>query len=300
MLIFIITSIILLLIIALSFYFSNIVIYPKVKKYIESYNIEIKNGKIDEEAYNRLKKEELYLTSPYNYKIHGIYISNNNSKRTMIFCHGLTFSLYSSVKYIDMFYKRGFNIFIYDHRNHGRSGGNNTTYGFFEKFDLKACTDWVFNRCGVDSIVGIHGEALGAATVLLNSAIDERVSFYIADSSFSNLSTLLNIRLKEDYKLPAFPLIYISSYISKIKAGFYYKEVNPINEISKVTTPIFFIHGMIDTYIPHEMSIDMYNTKPGIRKLYIAKNADHAEAFWNNKKEYEEKIEEFLREINIL
>jgi alpha/beta superfamily hydrolase len=53
------------------------------------------------------------------------------------------------------FLKRGLAVFIYDHRNHGISGGWDRSYGYYEKFDLEKCTDWVFNKLGKDIIVGI-------------------------------------------------------------------------------------------------------------------------------------------------
>lgn len=283
-----------------SYHFSNVALKPKTFDYDETYNIELERGRIVKEEFEALQKDEVFIKSPYGYAIHGFYFPNGTSKKTVIFAHGITYTLYGSVKYIDMFIKRGFNILIYDHRFHGRSGGNYCSFGYYEKYDLKACTDWVLALNGEDSIVGLHGESMGAATVLQNLKIDDRIAFCIADCPYSSLTGILKHRLKVDFHLPGFPLMSLASLVSKLRFQIFFRDVSPIEDIKNVKTPIFFIHGEKDTYIPKQMSIDMYNTKQGKKKLYIAPNADHAQAYLENKEEYNKLVDEFLQEAKAL
>lgn len=280
--------------------FSNVALYPKVIKYENTYQTEIDAKRIEKEKFESLPKEEVFINSPFGYKLHGFFFPNSTSNKVIIFVHGITYSLFGSVKYMDMFLRRGFNVLIYDHRFHGLSEGKNCTFGYFEKHDLKACTDWVINKLGKDAVIGVHGESLGAATALQNSAIDPRVAFYIADCPYSDVLREFKIRLKEDYGLPPFPLLNTASLINKIRTGAFYSDISPIKDIKTVHTPILFIHGANDSYIPKEMSIDMYYVKTGPKRLYIAPNADHAEAYWNNRKEYEAVVDTFLKENKII
>ena len=298
MVILIVIIVIILLILILSgVYFSNNVIYPKKYPYEDTYKIEVESGRIDENWFNNLYKECVKIKSPYGYQLNGIWFPKANSNKTMIFSHGITYSLFGTVKYINMFIKRDFNILIYDHRNHGKSGGENTTFGYYEKYDLKACVDWVINRCGHDSIVGVHGESMGAATVLQATAIDNRIKFCIADCPYSDWREILKYRLKVEYHLPDFFMIPMASLVTKIRTGVFFKDVSPINMIKSLDTPILFIHGIEDKYIEPRMSEDMYNVKRGVKKLYMAPEADHVEAYLKNKEQYEMVVEEFLKEI---
>ncbi|GFP78510.1 alpha/beta hydrolase [Clostridium fungisolvens] len=295
--------IILLLLVAVvtSMYFSRIVVLPTVKKYDDTLSAELDAGNIKDYILNELEKEEIYIPSTFGYKLHGFFFPNNNSKKVIIFAHGITWSLYGSMKYMDIFIKRGFAVLIYDHRNHGLSGGNDTSFGYYEKHDLKTCTDWVIDRVGSSTIIGVHGESMGGGTVLQYISMDPRVKFCIDDCGYSDTTELFKHRLKNDFKLlKQLPLIPLASIATKITKGWSFNDVSPIKTISKINTPILFIHGEKDDYVPTKMSHDLYSLKSGFKDIYIAPGADHAQAYTSNPEEYEKRVDKFLRDINII
>lgn len=282
---------------SIGYFFSNVVTRPKVFPVQKTYDIDVERGEIKPDEFAALPQETVTIKSPYGYDLFGIYFPQSGSKKTVIICHGITWSLYGSVKYMNMFYKRGYNVLMYDHRFHGRSGGPNTTFGFYEKADLQACIDWVKARCGHDSLVGVHGESMGAAIILQTAAIEPRIDFLVADCPFSDLTELLNYRLKVEFHLPAFPFLHLASLCAYLRTGFNFNSVSPMRDLTKVTQPIFFVHGQKDSYIPPQMSKDMYAMKKGMKKLYLAPNARHAESFWVNQEEYTQLVNEFLDAI---
>ena len=292
--------IITIIIFAIGWHFSSIIIYPNIRNYNYIYDSEVNAGKIVIEKFNNLEKQEVYIDSKYNYKIHGFFFPNNSSKKVIILCHGITCNLYSSVKYMDMFLKKDFAIFIYDHRNHGLSGGKNTSFGYYEKFDLKRCTDWLFDKLGENTIVGLHGESMGAGIALQNIAIDDRIDFCIEDCGYADAEELFSYRLKNDYNINNFVLIKLASKISKIRAGWNFKDVSPITNLSKVKIPIFFIHGENDEYVPTYMCKQMYLKANSYKDIYIAPKAGHAQSYWNNQDEYTKRIYKFLTDINVI
>lgn len=294
-----ILSVILIAFGAGGFYFSGLVIHPLRNSREELLHMECDRGSLDKEAFMSLTREEIRLVSRYGYELHGLFFPAEDSDKTVIICHGISCNVYSSIKYMDMFRKRGFNILLYDQRNHGDSGGSSTTFGYYEKYDLETCTDWVFERFGNDCTVGLHGESMGAAVVLQSIAIDPRIAFCVADCPFSDLRELLEYRLKGEYRLPSFPAMHLTRLFVWLRTGMKLMSVSPIREISDVETPVFFVHGKEDRYIPSRMSIDLYDTKIGKNKLYLSPNARHAESVIMNSGEYDRLLGEFLWEIKI-
>lgn len=278
------------------YYFSKIALTPKNVPYDKTYEIEVEKGLIDSDKFENMSKEAIEISSEYGYKLKGFWFDNHSTK-TIIICHGYTYSLYGSVKYMDMFLNRGFNVLIYNHRYHGSSGGDICSLGYYEKVDLKACVDYVKNRLGEDSIIGTHGESMGAATALMHASIDDRIAFVIADCPFESVYEQFKYRLKVEYKLPAFPILNFSNLFFKLKINTFYKDIAPIKVIKSIKQPVLFIHGDSDLYIPPSHSKHMFALKEGVKELYIAKGADHAEAFMTDKELYVKKVNSFLAGI---
>ncbi|WP_166244540.1 alpha/beta hydrolase [Paenibacillus turpanensis] len=284
-------------------YFSKIVLYMRTHNDLDIFLAEAEARKFDKDVYERLTKQEVRIDSPMGYPLHAVFIpapGPASSRKTVILAHGVTSSHSGMIKYMDLFLPRGFNVLAYDHRRHGKSGGTTTTYGLYEKLDLKACVDWVFEKTGPESVIGIFGESMGAATALQHAAIDSRAAFYIADCPYSDFTEQLKYRLRIEYRLPAFPLIPIVSFVAWLRSGFRFGAASPIRTLHKVEVPVLFIHGTEDTYIPKEMSVDLYEKKEGVKGLYLAPNADHAEAYWKNKEEYNQIVGQFLEGIGVI
>ncbi len=292
--------ILLLLLLGAGYYFAHILIYPHVYPFEETRQKAVEWGILDEQEYAAWPREELTIPSPYGYALAAVYHPYAESQRTVVISHGITFSRYGSIKYAALFYKRGYNVLVYDLRHHGRSGGPNTSFGYYEKYDLKAVVDWAFSRLGPGGVVGTLGESLGAATTLQHAAIDPRISFAISDCAYASLPDLLKLRLHADYHLPPFPLLPLADFFTGLIGGWHFSQASPIRFIAQVDTPIFFAHGQQDMYIPPQASVELFQAKRrGYRELYLAANAGHAEALSKNPKEYDVRLGAFLDQLDL-
>ncbi|MFX3660563.1 MAG: alpha/beta hydrolase [Ectobacillus sp.] len=279
---------------ALGFIFTNKVMYIRKKTDEEILERETAQH-FNLRELESLPKEELWIPSPFGYNIHAYFIPAHGSKRFMIFCHGVTVNKLNSIKYSNLFFKRNFNVLIYDHRRHGKTGGKTTSYGYYEKYDLKAVVDWVKQRFGPGITLGIHGESMGAATLLQYAGlVEDGADFYIADCPFSDFYEQLAYRLKVEFKLPKWPILPFASAILKLRDGYAVQEVSPIKCVKNIKKPILFIHSKEDDYILSKMTEELYEQKSGPKQLFIAEKGAHALSYTENREEYEQMIDAFL------
>lgn len=293
---------------------SDLIINPKMISYDKGLRREENCGKVDRKVYQTWIKKSFRLKSDFGYLL-SCELLDTQPKETQeqqtaeqtirkkladgenkiaILSHGLGYAKYGSLKYAELFLRLGYKVIIYDHRNHGLSGKAHTSMGYYEKFDLKKVVDWCYEQFGAECKIVTHGESMGAATVLMHLGIDERVSCVIADCSYSDLKELLCHQLKQYYHLPCF-LIPVESFLTYLRAGFWYKEVSPIKVVSETTIPILFIHGKIDNLVPALMSKKMYACKKKNKAIYLVAGARHADSYCTNKEGYEKRVGAFLK-----
>lgn len=280
----------------LGFYMSQRIMYMAKKDEQLIYDREVEAKRIDPAHFEDLPKEEVWVESPFGYGIKTLFIRPfPNVKKFVIFSHGVTENKTNSIKYMNIFLKRGFNAVLYDHRRHGESEGKTTSYGFYEKYDLKAVVDHLISVEGDDVLFGIHGESMGAATTLLYAGmLEDRANFYIVDCPFSDFRKQLAYRFTKEMKLPGKWFLPLADLFVRIRGGFSLKHISPISVIEKIKKPVLFIHSEKDDFILPEMTRALYSRKKDNKMLFLATNGTHAQSFNENSEEYEHVIDEFF------
>lgn len=282
---------------SVGFYISNRIMYIKKKDDKFILKREINAGRLDPETFSKWPKREVSIPSLFGYNIKAIAIEPHHTDKYMIFSHGVTENKYNSVKYMNLFLERGFNAVIYDHRRHGESGGKTTSYGHFEKFDLKAVVDWLKRDRKSGLLLGIHGESMGAATMILYAGmLEDGADFYIADCPFSDFKEQLAYRIKTEFRMPPKLFLPAADLFIKLRQNYRLRDVSPISAIQRIKKPILFIHSQKDDFILPSMTEALYEQKKGAKKLFMAQNGVHAQSLTENKSDYEKAVDEFLQD----
>lgn len=278
----------------------NSIIVRKLRDENKSYSDFVSKGLIDDAFYKSLQKEDIELTSIDGLKLSGFFIpSKNKSKKFIILVHGISIAYIGSLKYINLFYKNNFNILVIHQRRHGKSEGMYSTYGYFEKQDLNLWINYLIDRFGKGILLGLHGESMGASTVLQAIPLNNNIKFVIEDCGYSDLYELLKYKINLEYpkilRYPLYTSLWINSFFIKSRCNFKIKDVSPIKVVSQTTVPIMFIHGNKDNFVPWYMCKDLYNAKKyGLKEILLVDDAAHAEALEKDPTLYEEEILKFI------
>lgn len=284
----------LLILISGGYILSRKILNPRTWDYEESYRNEVEKNRLDDQWFRSLPREDIYIESHEGFKLHGIWFPLEGSAKSIIISHGYTYTLFGSAKYMKLFRDRGFNILLTDHRYHGLSEGKSCTMGHREKMDFLKWTNWIESRVGKGSIIGSHGESMGASTALLHGELDERIKFIIADCPYQDLKSILQYRIKAEFKLPAFPILHLGNLFSKVRGGMFFGEVSPLESVKKMKKPVLFIHGMNDGYTPSFHTINLHKAKGGSGFLYLVPEADHGGSYSADPENYRKVVYRFL------
>lgn len=241
----------------------------------------------------------VYIKSFDGLRLYGALLENYSDK-IVICVHGFTGSGKKDFASLaQAYYKNGYNVLLVDNRAHGQSEGKYVGFGVVDRFDLRNWVKYVINRFGSNVQIFLHGISMGAATVLMASSImPKNVRGIIADCGFTSVYEIFEYVLKRDYHLPKFPIIYLTNIMSKIRAGYGYKDVNTTAEIARSDIPILFIHGENDEFVPLWMTMKNYSHCKAYKELFIVRESEHAESHYIDKKGYERRILTFIEKIS--
>ncbi|MDO4534937.1 MAG: alpha/beta hydrolase [Clostridium perfringens] len=267
----------------------------------ESYNFFLNKKVINDELYKSLDKEDIEMMSIDGFKLSSmLFLNKEKTNKFIILVHGISIGYVGSLKYLDIFFNKGFNVLIMHQRRHGKSEGKYSTYGYFEKYDVNLWINYLVNRFGKDIIVGLHGESMGASTVIQTIPLNPNIKFVIEDCGYSDLYELmlyeLHFRFNKILHYPLLLSLKFTNFIIKVKAKFRFQDVSPIKIVKNTSIPIMFIHGNKDTFVPWYMCEKFYKAKVnGLKEIFLVDNAAHTEAVQVNKEAYAEKVFNFIQ-----
>lgn len=223
------------------------------------------------------------------------------SPHTIIFAHGFRSNrLERGVPALELarsLVGAGYNVLMFDFRNHGESDGNVTTLGYHEVKDIYGAVRWLREtRPDQAQRIGVIGFSMGAVTSILAAAGEPAIDAVVADSPFSDLRSYLQVNMPVWTGLPNVPFTWAIMAILPPLIDLQVDAVSPVAVMPTLRQPVLLIHADGDTAIPVSESQRLAAAgRPGQTELWVVPGDRHVGARSVDPEAYDARVIGFFR-----
>lgn len=238
-----------------------------------------------------------WLTSQDGLKLHGLYLPREGSHKYAVICHGYGSIPQYGGRFALKFYELGYSVLAPAARAHELSEGRCAGMGWPERRDIVAWVNTIVEQDPQAEIV-LFGVSMGGATVMMTAGeadLAPNVKCVIEDCGYSSVWDEFAGQLQEMFGLPTFPVLDAASLVTRVRAGWSFKEASAVEQLKKTSLPMLFIHGEDDTFVPYAMLDVVYDACASADKERLSiPGAAHGGAAGTDPELYWATVEAFL------
>lgn len=215
------------------------------------------------------------------------YLNQEETNKWAIILHGYRSNPSSVLTIGEHFSEKGYNVLIPSMRACADSEGEYVGMGWLDKEDLKCWINLIIEENKNAEII-LHGSSMGAATVLMASGdeLPANVKNIIADSGYTSVWDIFASEAKARFNLPEFPVLNMFQIVANRKAKYDIKEASSLEQVKKSKTPILFIHGDKDDFVPEYMCEKLYDAANCKKEKMIIHGAGHTDGKYREPEKY--------------
>lgn len=229
------------------------------------------------------KYDDVDFKSTDGTDLHGWFmpVNGKQSKGTVVFSHGNAGSLGHHLGFVMWLVEAGYQVFMYDYRGFGKSGGELDRQGMVE--DVKGAFDYVRSRKDVDASKLIsYGHSLGGAKSIAALA-DKQINglrAIVIDGTFSSYQAMARIVGGE------------------FGARLITDECSPRGCIAKITkTPLLVVHGDKDQIVPVAQGKELFELANEPKTLFEVKEGSHGDSLARDQGAYRKRMLTWLEDV---
>lgn len=242
-----------------------------------------------------MKRERVEIKSFDGLTLRGFYYEYSPDSPIELIFHGYGGNAERDLSGgVERCFALGRSVILIDQRGAGDSDGRVCSFGINERRD---CLDWInftIEKFGENRPIIIGGVSMGAATVMMAAGEDlpEQVVCVMSDCGYSSAKEIIK-KVVREMKLPANLLYPFIKLGARLYGNFDLEETSPIEAVAHSKTPIVFIHGDNDDFVPHYMSVDCFEACSSLKQLVTIKGAGHGLAYPVNPDQYVTSLRDF-------
>lgn len=247
-------------------------------------------------------------------RLRGTYLKTTAAQRrgVVVCCHEFNGDRWNMLPYADGLRRRGFDLFLFDFRNHGAS---DRTAGYeptpwvttYEVADIRAVIDYLVMREDAPSQgVGLFGVGRGSM-VALCAAEDARVKALVVDGAYPTeriqIHSLRMILARSMpwsgwlFRVPEIALEPLARWVRLIVGWRRHCRFVSVQQAARrVRLPVLMIHGQCDPHVAVDLVFDLRDAMPVPARLWIVAGAKHTGSIRVAPEEYHQRVYQFFEE----
>ena len=226
----------------------------------------------------------------------GHWLPCKTPRRVILAMHGWRSSWSADFGIIsDFWYQQNCSVLYAEQRGQGASGGEYMSFGLIERHDCLDWLNWINRQTDRRLPVYLAGVSMGASTVLMASALDlpENVCGILADCGYTSVHAIWkhvaenNLHLFYGIRAP------FADRLCKKKIRTGTKEHSTVEALKTNHTPVLFVHGTEDRFVPVEMTFENYQACSAPKRLFVVPGAGHGMSYFVDRSGYEAETRNF-------
>lgn len=216
-----------------------------------------------------------------------VYEQEIESHNWAVIVHGYNGNSSQMTTWVRNFYEKGFNVLAPDLRGHGESEGDYIGMGWDDRKDMLLWIEQIMQK-DPNANIALLGVSMGGATVMMTSGetLPPNVKVIVEDCGYSSVVGIFAYQLKDLFNLPEFPVMNAANTVAKIRAGYDLYEASALKQVAKSKTPMLFIHGEADTFVPFSMLDEVYSAAKTDKEKLSVPGAGHGDAVNTDPEKY--------------
>ncbi|WP_428049773.1 alpha/beta hydrolase [Candidatus Avelusimicrobium caledoniensis] len=223
--------------------------------------------------------------------------SKEPSDKTIILMHGWGMNRADILKNTYFLHDVGFNLFYFDFRALGESGGKTSSIGYLEIKDAAAAVNFLKQTYPQASArVGLYGLSMGGMVAICEAAHNPDIACVVAEASYYSFRRVVSRWAWVHRRVPYFPLMPIILHYIRRQLKANPERYSPKYNIPKIAPrPVFLIHGRYDNLVPAVQAKLLYKCAGEPKELWLVPGAKHNKCAVVGGFEYKQRLADFYK-----
>lgn len=213
----------------------------------------------------QLPFEDIYLRvndeNGKNERIHTWWIpADYPGDRCLIYLHGSALNIGANITHARRFHRIGFSVFLISYRGYGKSDGRFPTEAQVYS-DAQTAWAYLVEQKGIDpGNIFIYGHSLGGAVAIQLALNNSAAGGLIVEAAFTSIADMAR-------RIPKYQIFPLDLIV--------HQRFDSINKVGRLRVPVLYIHGTADTYVPPEMSRQLFERTASSKQLKLILGGGH-------------------------